>query len=132
MPPKVKDQTNELRIQLDKIELITRAAVAEARREGFDEGIKKTPDFKAFKKQHTEPQYYGEDGEIVVISGHLSESTAVSRIYSLLKDDVDIERSDIEGSIRCDYVARAGPDEEYDYVVGNGRSGVFPAWVWFG
>lgn len=107
-------------------------AVEEAYNRGWDDGIATTPDHKAFHERHQEPQDYGEDGDIVVVSGKFSMDEAVDKIYHLVNQEwgQDYSRDDVFDQIHAGKIALATSDQEYDYYVGKDRNGIFDAWIW--
>lgn len=123
-------ELERLRAYLDTLEREIKSATEDAYQRGFDEGVATTPDHKRFHEEHKQPHHYGEDGEIVVISGRLAHSTAVNRIYDLLRDDADYSKEEIESNTRSEKIALALEDDECEYYASRNREGIFDAWVW--
>lgn len=123
----VEDLVTKLRAQMKE-------AIEDAYTRGWDDGVASMPDHKKFHEAHQEPQEYGEDGEMVVVSGQLDMETAVDKIYHLVGEEWghDSTRDDIYDQTHVEKVAMATGDQECDYYVGKDRNGVFDAWVWRG
>lgn len=126
------DNIKQVEDLLTKLRSDMKQAVEEAYNRGWDDGIATTPDYAKFHEAHQEPQEYGEDGEIVVISGKVDMEEAVDKIYALVSGQwgQDSTRDDIFNQLHAEKVAMATGDQEYDYYVGKDRNGIFDAWIW--
>ena len=125
-----KEQLEKFQFALDKLKASFEAEITAAYERGWDNGLAQTPDYKTFHKLHQQPQYYGEDGEIVVITGKYGNKRAVDEIYKLLKDDIDITKDEVWDNTTFSKVALSVGNEECEYYVSGNREGVFDAWIW--
>lgn len=128
----MEDNIKQVEDLLSKLRSEMKDAIEEAYNRGWDDGVASTPDHEAFHKAHQDPQEYGEDGEIVVVSGRLGMEEAVKKIYNLVAKEWghDATEDDIFSQTHAEKVAMATNDQEYDYYVGKDRNGIFDAWIW--
>lgn len=102
---------------------------------GVQVGLSAHVDHAAFHRRHKEPQYYGEDGEIIVVSGKLTELGAARKIYKELKANIDVKNVDeVMDDMHFHKIQWLPPKtrdgEEYEYYYDRNVEGVFDAWVW--
>lgn len=116
---------------LNKLKSDFKQQLEDAYERGFDDGVATTPDHKAFHEQHKDPQHYGEDGEIIVISDKIPLEAAVKKIQKLMKSDYDEDYvEDVESHLHAEKIALAVDGDECSYYASRSRNGIFGAWVW--
>jgi len=126
----MEDNIKQLEDLLSGLRSNLKDAIEEAYQRGWDDGVAKTPDYKKFHEHHKEAQHYGEDGELVVVSGKYGMERAVDEIYKLLKPDYEVTRDEVWDNTHAGKVALGTSDEESDYYVARNRNGIFDAWIW--
>ena len=124
------DSLKELEDKLLALKTSVQEALDDAYQNGFQDGVATTPDYKAFHKAHKDPQHYGEDGEIVVVTGKLTQTGACRKIYKLLKQDIEITYSEVEEQTSFTKILMASEGQEHSYYYDRNKNGVFEAWVW--
>ncbi len=125
----------DIPLALDKIKDDVTKAVQQAYIDGFNAGsAADKPTQAEFDKAHSEPLGYGEDGEIYVMGGNLTEAQAIKRLKKLF----DKEMYDYDGiedlanhtqRTRIAYIPEDISSEPGYYYRGDG-SGAYDAWVW--
>lgn len=125
----------DIKLALDKIKADVDDAVQQAYIDGFNAGSAvDKPTQAEFDKAHAQPLGYGEDGEIYVMAGNLTENVALHRLKKLFdKEGYDYEDSeDILNHIQRTKIAYIPEDisSEPGYYYRADGSGVYDAWVW--
>lgn len=125
----------DFKYQLEKLSSDIEQAVQQAYIDGFNAGSAvDKPTQAEFDKAHAQPLGYGEDGEIYVMAGNLTENVALHRLKKLFDkegydyDDID----DLIDHIHRTKVAYIPEDisSEPGYYYRADGSGVYDAWVW--
>ena len=114
---------------IEQIKRLHQGEVDQAYKDGFAAGLATTPNHKLFHSQHQKPQWYGEDGDIVAVSGEYSRDDAVALITAFLKAETG-EVDDVEGCVNREKAIPGTNDDGYDYFIRNDGTGIFDAWVW--
>jgi hypothetical protein len=124
----------DIKLTLEKLQHDLEEAMQEAYIDGFNAGSSADkPTQEEFNKSHHEPLGYGEDGEIYVMSGALSENQALHKLKTLFtKEMMFDDYDDLGENLRLTKIAYI-PEEissEPGYYFRRDSSGVYDAWVW--
>lgn len=118
---------------MDKLQDTVKRLVEEAYENGVHDGMQiKIPSQKEFEKTFKEPADFGEEGEWIVISAHLTKETAYSRIKNHLKQDWgwhDDDVLDIEHLHLRDISWKKYEGEYGYYIASRPEEGFWEAWV---
>lgn len=118
-----------------KIEVTT--AIKEAYDEGYLNGIVVAKPTQAeFHKVHSNVLAYGEDQDMLVLSGKFTYGTAAKRFQLFLIKECGLDSEEIGEP--GDHMQRSSisfqPNEDYDgeptYYLRADRGGVFDCWLW--
>lgn len=125
----------DIKLTLEKLKGEVDDAVQQAYIDGFNAGSAvDKPTQAEFDKAHAQPLGYGEDGEIYVMAGNLTENQAVHRLKKLFdKEMYDYEnQQELADHLNWTKIAYIPEDisSEPGYYYRADGSGVYDAWVW--